>query len=198
MNQPEGFDMTGGQPTNVEPLTAMFAPNAFPYEFTHGALAAYVAMGLAVAGVYAFAMLAGDRSDYNKKALMLGIGLAAVFAPLQVFTGHLSVRHVAHDQPEDSPPRGGSRPWTRALHIGGILPEDGETRFAVKYLNRDLPRGRTPARRPRRHSGGRAPARLACRQLPDNGRPRLPVRLRRARLQHAWKRRIDPPWRCLA
>ncbi|MGD0765468.1 MAG: cytochrome ubiquinol oxidase subunit I, partial [Dehalococcoidia bacterium] len=94
MNQPTGFDVVNGAVANVEPWAAMLTNAALPYEFIHGALAAYVAVGLAVAGVYALAMLRGDHSEYNKKAIVLGLALVAVFSPLQVVTGDLSARHL--------------------------------------------------------------------------------------------------------
>ncbi|MGD0115608.1 MAG: cytochrome ubiquinol oxidase subunit I [Dehalococcoidia bacterium] len=135
MNQPTGFDIVNGVVTNVNPTAAMLTNRAFPYEFVHGALAAYVALGLGVAGIYALAMLRGDRSDYNKKALMLGLGLAAVFAPLQVVTGDLSARAVAHNQPEKFAAMEGQFATQRGapLRIGGIpFPGDHETKFAIE------------------------------------------------------------------
>ena len=135
MNQPTGFDIVNGVATNVDPVAAMLTSRAFPYEFTHGALAAYIAIGFAVAGVYALAMLRGDRSDYNKKALMLGLGLAAVFAPLQVVTGDLSARHLAHRQPEKFAAMEGQFVTEKGapLRIGGIpFPDDHETKFAIE------------------------------------------------------------------
>lgn len=99
MNQPAGFDLVNGEVVNIDPIAAMFN-DAMPYEVSHGALASYAATGFAVAGVYAIAMLRGDRSEYVKKALVLGLAVAAVFAPLQVVSGHLSSRFLAHDEPE--------------------------------------------------------------------------------------------------
>ena len=135
MNQPTGFDIINGQVANVNPAAAMLTNRAFPYEFTHGALAAYIAMGLGLAGIYALAMLRGDRSDYNKKALMLGLGLAAIFVPLQIVTGDLSARHLAHHQPEKFAAMEGQFGTQQGapLRIGGVpFPNDHETRFAIE------------------------------------------------------------------
>jgi cytochrome bd ubiquinol oxidase subunit I len=135
MNAPTGFDIVNGVVTNVNPTAAMLTSSAFPYEFTHGALAAYIAMGFAIAGIYALAMLRGDRSDYNKKAITLGLGLAVIFAPLQVITGDLSARHVAHQQPEKFAAMEGQFGTQRGapLRIGGIpFPNDHETKFAIE------------------------------------------------------------------
>jgi cytochrome d ubiquinol oxidase subunit I len=134
MNQPTGFDVVNGAVANVEPWAAMLTNAALPYEFIHGALAAYVAVGLAVAGVYALAMLRGDHSEYNKKAIVLGLALVAVFSPLQVVTGDLSARHLAHNQPEKFAAMEAQFSTVNGepIRIGGIpFPNDHDTRFAI-------------------------------------------------------------------
>jgi len=134
MNQPTGFDVVDGKPVDVEPLAVMFN-KAMPYEVTHGTLASYVAAGFAVAAVYAFAMLRGQRSDYNKKALVLALAVAAVFAPLQVVSGDLSARFLAHNQPEKFAALEGQFESEKGapLRIGG-WPDTGDktTRFAIE------------------------------------------------------------------
>jgi len=134
MNQPTGFEVVDGKPVNVEPLAVMFN-KAMPYEVTHGTLASYVAAGFAVAAVYAFAMLRGDRSDYNKRALLLALAVAAVFAPLQVVSGDLSARFLAHNQPEKFAALEGQFETEDGapLRIGGWPDtEDKTTRFAIE------------------------------------------------------------------
>lgn len=134
MNQPEGFQVVDGKAVNVDPIAAMFN-NAMPYEVTHGTLAAYVATGFAVAGVYAISMLRGDRSEYAKKALVLALAVAAVFTPLQIVSGDLSARFLAHNQPEKFAAMEGQFETERGapLRIGGIPdPDDRTTRFAIE------------------------------------------------------------------
>ncbi len=137
MNQPDGFDVINGVVTNIDPIDAMFNA-AVPYEVSHGALASYAATGFAVAGVFAIAMLRGDRSEYVKKALLLGLVVAAVFAPLQVVTGHLSTRFVAHNEPEKFAAMEGQFETEEGapLRIGGF-PDRGDktTRFAIEIPN---------------------------------------------------------------
>ena len=134
MNQPTGFEVVNGKPVDIEPVAVMFN-KAMPYEVTHGALASYVATGFAVAAVYAFAMLRGRRSDYNKKALVLALAVAAVFAPLQVVSGDLSARFLAHNQPEKFAALEGQfeTEMGAPLRIGG-WPDTGDktTRFAIE------------------------------------------------------------------
>ena len=134
MNQPEGFEVVNGKAVNVDPLAAMFNA-AMPYEVTHGALASYVATGFAVAGVYAIAMLRGDRSDYVRKALLLGLAVAAVSTPLQIISGDLSARFLAHNQPEKFAAMEGQFDTERGapLRIGGFPdPGDRTTRYAIE------------------------------------------------------------------
>jgi len=134
MNQPEGFQVVNGKAVNVDPIGAMFN-KAMPYEVTHGTIAAYVATGFAVAGVYAIAMLRGDRSEHTKKALALALAVAVVFTPLQIVSGDLSARFLAHNQPEKFAAMEGQFQTERGapLRIGGIPdPDDGTTRFAVE------------------------------------------------------------------
>src|SRR3970040_1477542 len=134
MTQPEGSEMFNGTAVNDDPLAAMFNP-AMPYEVTHGTLASYVATGFAVAGVYAFAMLRGDRSEYVKKALALGLAVAAVATPLQIITGDLSARFLAHNQPEKFAAMEAQFDTESGapLRIGGIPdPGAGKTRYAIE------------------------------------------------------------------
>src|SRR5215217_151216 len=56
MNQPQGFAMTNGEVTDVEPLKVIFNP-AVPYEVPHMILAAYLVTGFLVASIYAVGML---------------------------------------------------------------------------------------------------------------------------------------------
>src|SRR6185503_4404627 len=61
MNTPAGFRMVGGRAVDVDPWAAM-RNAAAPTEVVHMALAAYVAVGFAVAGIHA-AVLLRNRSD---------------------------------------------------------------------------------------------------------------------------------------
>lgn len=134
MNQPAGFQVVNGKAANVDPVAAMFNA-AMPYEVVHGTLASYVATGFAVAGVYAIAMLRGDRSEHNRKALLLAMAVAAVFTPLQIVSGDLSARFLAHRQPEKFAAMEGQFETEKGapLRIGGIIDLGaGETRYAIE------------------------------------------------------------------
>lgn len=134
MNQPEGFHVVDGKAVNVDPIAAMFN-DAMPYQVVHGTLPSYVVTGFAVAAAYAFAMLRGDRSEYNRKALALSLGVAAVFTPLQIVSGDLSARFLAHQQPEKFAAMEAQFETERGapLRIGGIPdPDDRVVRWAIE------------------------------------------------------------------
>ncbi len=134
MNQPEGFEVVAEKAVNVDPLAAMFN-DAMPYQVVHGTLPSYSVTGFAVAAVYAFALLRGDRSSYNRKALSIALAVAAVAAPLQIVTGDLSARFLAHQQPEKFAAMEAQFETERGapLRIGGIPdPEDRTVRWAIE------------------------------------------------------------------
>ncbi|MBI4308273.1 MAG: cytochrome ubiquinol oxidase subunit I [Chloroflexi bacterium] len=134
MNQPTGFQVADGKVVNVDPIAAMFNP-AMPFEVAHGTLAAYVATSFAIAGIYAIEMLRGNRSEYVRKALALGMVVGVVAAPLQIVTGDLSARFLARNQPEKFAAMEAQFNTERGapLRIGGIPdPDSGTTRYAIE------------------------------------------------------------------
>src|SRR5574342_308495 len=76
MNAPTGFDLVGGQPTNVRPLAAMANAAALP-QVLHMTLAAYAATGFAVAGIHAWLILRGRRSPFHRHALAIALLVGA-------------------------------------------------------------------------------------------------------------------------
>jgi cytochrome bd ubiquinol oxidase subunit I len=98
MNVPRGFQIVHGRVTHVDPLAAMFNP-AWATETSHMVLGAYLATAFGVASVYAVGILRGRRNPYHRKALALGLSMAAILAPLQVGVGDLLGRTVANHQP---------------------------------------------------------------------------------------------------
>src|SRR5215813_2185632 len=82
MNTPAGFVMKHGTIVGIDPLQAIFNPST-PYETVHMILACYVATGFSVAAVYAFCYLRGNRSEYVRKGVLLGMLMALVATPLQ-------------------------------------------------------------------------------------------------------------------
>jgi cytochrome d ubiquinol oxidase subunit I len=98
MNSPAGFRLVAGEVRDVDPIAAMFN-SAWPQQSLHMVQAAFIATGLGVAGIAAFGMLRGRRDVYHRAGLTIAIALASIFAPLQLVSGDISARWVAHNQP---------------------------------------------------------------------------------------------------
>jgi cytochrome bd ubiquinol oxidase subunit I len=134
MNQPDGYELVNWRIADVNVLDAIFNP-AMPYQVVHGTLSAYVATGFAVAGIYAWSMIHGDRTAYNRRALVLSLAVGAVAVPLQIGSGDFSARFLARNQPEKFAALEGQFKTERGapLRIGGIPnPSTEETPYAIE------------------------------------------------------------------
>lgn len=134
MNQPAGFDIVDGKLANVDVVDAIFN-KAMPFQVFHGTMASYVATGFALAGIYALAMLRGDRSEYNRRALVLAMAVGAITIPIQIVSGDLSAKFVAENQPVKFAAMEGQFETERGapLRIGGFPnPKTGETPYAIE------------------------------------------------------------------
>jgi cytochrome d ubiquinol oxidase subunit I len=132
MNHPTGFDLAGGQVTNLHPWAALFN-SQLPFELTHMYFAGYMVAGFLTAAVYARAWLRGDRSRYNRAALIIPLTFAALVTPAQLIVGDWAARTVTKDQPlklaafEGLPKTESGAPF----HIGGIY-EDGQVKHGIE------------------------------------------------------------------
>ncbi|HEX2573583.1 MAG TPA: cytochrome ubiquinol oxidase subunit I, partial [Polyangia bacterium] len=101
MNAPTGFGLRGGEFIDIDPVAAMQTPFAL-HEVLHMVLAAYVATGLAVAALHAYALLRGEETanaGLHRRALAIALGVAAPCALLQPLVGHFAGQQVAEHQP---------------------------------------------------------------------------------------------------
>jgi cytochrome bd ubiquinol oxidase subunit I len=134
MNTPAGFVFKNGKITDINPLQAIFNPST-PYETIHMILAAYVVTGFAVAAVYAFAMLRGKRDDYTRKGMALGMALALIATPLQIFSGDANARFLAQAQPTKFAAMEAlfQTQAGPSLKIGGLVdPHTGQVYYALE------------------------------------------------------------------
>jgi cytochrome d ubiquinol oxidase subunit I len=99
MNDPSGFDVVGGNVTNVQPWTALFGNGHLWPQLIHMYLAAYIVVGFGLAAVYSFAWLKGRRGDYFRTAMVVPLAIACLAAPTQLLIGDWAARSVADDQP---------------------------------------------------------------------------------------------------
>jgi cytochrome d ubiquinol oxidase subunit I len=128
MNCPQGFTLHGGKVTDVDPVLAMLSPASAP-QITHMIFAAGLVCGFGVASVYAATRLLGNDSLRVRRAMMLGLAMGAVCAPLQAVTGDWAARTVAETQPvKFAALEGQFKTQARApLRIGGLPDAESET-----------------------------------------------------------------------
>jgi cytochrome d ubiquinol oxidase subunit I len=86
MHTPAGFEMRGGVAYPLDWLAIVFNPS-FPYRLAHMLNAAYLTTAFVVIAVGARYLLAGKHHEDARTMLRMGIGLAAILAPLQLFIG---------------------------------------------------------------------------------------------------------------
>lgn len=98
MNAPAGFTYRDGKFTDIDPIAAMLN-RASLHETLHMTLAAFAAMGFAVAGIHAFFLLRDRTNPFHRAAFLIGALLGTVSIPLQILSGDLAARRVAELQP---------------------------------------------------------------------------------------------------
>jgi cytochrome bd ubiquinol oxidase subunit I len=86
MHTPVGFEMRDGIVHPTDWLQIIFNPS-FPYRFAHMLTAAYLTTSFVVLAVGARYLAAGMRPVEARTMLRMGIGFAAIVAPLQLFIG---------------------------------------------------------------------------------------------------------------
>jgi cytochrome bd ubiquinol oxidase subunit I len=86
MQTPAGYEMRDGAAYPVDWLTIVFNPS-FVYRFAHMVTAAYLTTSFVVLAVGARYLIAGKYLDEAKTMLRMGVGFAAIVAPLQLFIG---------------------------------------------------------------------------------------------------------------
>lgn len=134
MNTPTGFSFYAGKVANVDPIAAMMNPSALG-QTIHMVLAAYAAVGFAVAGIHAFQLMSDRQNLFHRRALAIALGVGGVAAILQPLSGDILGQMLAKNQPVKLAAMEGHFKTEKgaALHIGGWPNEQtGETRYAIK------------------------------------------------------------------
>ena len=98
MNAPEGFEWVNGEVVNPRPWDAMFN-SATWVQTTHMILAAYIVSGFCVAAFYAWQILRGKDTRYQRAAMTIGLVLATVTTLPQMVVGDWAAKVVAKTQP---------------------------------------------------------------------------------------------------
>lgn len=134
MNTPTGFSIVDGKVTDIDPIAAMLNPSSFT-QTLHMTLAAFLAVGFAVAGIHAYFLRRDPENQFHRKAFAIALSVGAVIALLQPISGDLSAKRLAKHQPIKLAAMEGQWETERGapLRIGGIPDEDAEeTRFALE------------------------------------------------------------------
>jgi cytochrome d ubiquinol oxidase subunit I len=133
MNNPSGFELSGGRAVDVEPWDALFGNQFLWHELVHMYLAGYIVMGFLVAAAYSVAWLRGDRTRYVRTALVVSLTAAALASPVQLVVGDWAAREVAENQPTKLAALEGLGPTEEGapLHLLGWY-EDGEVRYGIE------------------------------------------------------------------
>jgi cytochrome d ubiquinol oxidase subunit I len=101
----------------------------------HSTIACYAATGFAAAGIYAWGMLKRRNDAVRRKALSITMAMGLLAAVTMPFTGDLSAKMVARNQPEKlAAMEALFETRERApLLVGGIPdPETGEVSYAIE------------------------------------------------------------------
>lgn len=134
MNTPTGFSFYAGKVANIDPIAAMMNPSALG-QTIHMVLAAYAAVGFAVAGIHAFQLQRDRQNLFHRRALAIALAVGGSAAILQPLSGDILGQMLAKNQPVKLAAMEGHFKTEKgaALHIGGWPNEQtGETRYAVK------------------------------------------------------------------
>jgi cytochrome d ubiquinol oxidase subunit I len=131
MNTPAGFRLMDGKPpvvVDVDPIAAMMNPAALG-QTIHMLLAAYAAVGFAVAGIHAFLLLRDRRNIFHRHALAITLAVGASGAILQPASGDLLGQMLARYQPVKLAAMEGQFKTEQGapLRVGGMPDEESAT-----------------------------------------------------------------------
>jgi cytochrome d ubiquinol oxidase subunit I len=98
MQTPAGFDVRGGrfEPTNW--IHVIFSPS-FMWRYPHMLVGVLVSASFLVAAIGAYYLVKGRALSFAKRTLSIGLGVAAILVPLQVFLGDRTAGAVLPSQP---------------------------------------------------------------------------------------------------
>src|SRR5262245_44498373 len=98
MNTPVGFRVENGILVEVDPFTAMFNPAAGA-QVVHMLLAAYTAVGVAVAGIHARLLLRDPTHAFHRRAFVIALLVGLPPALAQPLAGDWAGKVLARTQP---------------------------------------------------------------------------------------------------
>lgn len=98
MHTPAGFEMRDGVAHVTSWMDVIFNPS-FGYRLVHTMTASFLTVAFLIAGLSAYRILRKDDTPAARAVLKVGIVMAAVLAPVQIFTGDLHGLNTLEHQP---------------------------------------------------------------------------------------------------
>jgi cytochrome d ubiquinol oxidase subunit I len=98
MQTPTGYEIRDGAYHVKSWLEVIFNPS-FPYRFTHMVLASALTCAFLLAGLSAWQLLRGMAQRSAPRVLRVGVTLAALLVPLQIFVGDMHGLNTLKHQP---------------------------------------------------------------------------------------------------
>lgn len=99
MQTPAGHEVINGEFHVTSWLQVIFNPS-FPYRFAHTLLASALTCAFLMAGLSAWQLLKGAGQSAAPRVLRVGLTLAAVLIPVQIFVGDLHGLNTLEHQPQ--------------------------------------------------------------------------------------------------
>ncbi len=98
MHTPAGFEMRDGVAHVTSWLDVIFNPS-FAYRMVHTMLASFLTVAFLVAGLSAYRIRRGDNTPAARTAMRVGVVMAAILTPVQIFVGDLHGLNTLEHQP---------------------------------------------------------------------------------------------------
>ncbi len=99
MHTPQGFEMRDGVAHATDWWAIVFTPS-LPYRLAHVLLASGLTVAFLLAGISALRLLLRDNAESAKTTLRVGLILAAVLIPVQIFVGDMHGLNTLEHQPQ--------------------------------------------------------------------------------------------------
>jgi len=127
MQTPTGHEVIDGKFVVVSWWQVLFNPS-FPYRFTHMLLASALTCAFLVSGLSAWQLLKGSALGSAPKVLRVGLTLAALLIPLQIFVGDQHGLNTLEHQPQKVAAMEGLWQTTRGAPLLLFAIPDGSAR----------------------------------------------------------------------
>jgi len=98
MHTPAGFEMRDGVAHVTSWMDVIFNPS-FVYRLIHTMIASFLTVSFLVAGLSAYRWLRKDRTPAVAAAMRVGVVMAAILTPVQIFVGDLHGLNTLEHQP---------------------------------------------------------------------------------------------------